>query len=444
MKMKKVVLLALSIVLASTIFAGGKKESTPATTAPKSPTEISGNIIVLHHRTDYEDQFEVYRKRFNAIYPNISIEFEAITDYAGTVRTRMSTQEYGDVLMMVTAPPDPENFSRFYEPLGTTTDLFQKYDFLESNAQCYFAGNVYGLPINANVGGLLYNKEVFKKAGITSFPKSSDEFYAVLDKIKKNTNAIPFFMNYPSKWTLTQWEGGRMAYSGDPDWGHKMVHMDDPFSAGKPHYELYKVMYEVVKRGYCEPDMLTSDWELSKYQFAKGEIGVMNLGSWAIGQFQEVAKEIGVDPDVVGYMPYPVSHNGVVYAEPSLDYNLAVNRYSKNIEAAKAWVFWFSNESGYASDNVSIPALKGGVFPAVLDSFKEVGVVYQTANAAQDGEEGLFDKLDSEAEIGLWADPQKVRIVDAAMGTTKESFDDIMADWNARWAKARKTFKVTP
>ena len=222
-----------------------------------------------------------------------------------------------------------------------------------------------------------------------------------------------------------------------------MIHMDSPFSKGMPHYEMYKVMYEVVKRGLCEKDLLTSDWERSKIEFAEGKIAVMNIGSWAIGQFRQVATDAGYDPDaVVGYMPYPVNHNGKVYAEPSLDYGIGVNKYSKNKNAAKAFAQWFADESGYAKDNQAIPALKGGSFPSVLDSFDELGVIYQMQNAAVEGEEGLFDLIDNEAEIGMWQDPQKVRIVDAAMGTTKESFDDIMNDWNARWAKARKTLNV--
>ncbi|AEE17341.1 ABC transporter substrate-binding protein [Treponema brennaborense] len=439
---KSIALLAVCIAVFGTLYATGSKESSAVGAATG---EVSGDIIVLHHRTDMEDKFEEYKAQFAAVYPNVHVEFEAVHDYAGTVRTRMSTKSYGDVLMVVTAPPFNSDLGKFYEPMGSFADLNQKYDFLESAQQYYFDGIVYGVPINANAGGLLYNKQVFKKAGITEFPTTSDEFYACLAKIKKNTAAIPFFMNYPSKWTLTQWEGGRLAYAGDPDWGNKMIHMDAPFSKGMPHYELYKVMYEVVKRGLCEQDLLTSDWEKSKQDFVDGKIGVMNLGSWAISQFRDIAAKSGYDPDaVVGYMPYPVSHDGVVYAEPSLDYAIGVNKYSENKAAAKAWALWFANRSSYAKDNVAIPALKGSEFPAVLDSFKEVGVVFKTQLPAHEGEEGLLDKLDSESEIGLWQDPQKVRIVDAAMGTTKETFDDIMNDWNARWAKARKTLNVTP
>ncbi len=436
MKAQRILATALLAAITLGAFAGGSKDSAKADSG-----KIAGSIVVLHHRTDWNDtKFQEYKARFNEKYPDVSVEFEAITDYAGTVRTRMSTKEYGDVLMMVTNPPIPQDFGNFYEPMGTKAELNKRYDFIEQSAQISYGDTVYALPINANVGGLVYNKRVFEKAGITKFPKTSDEFYAALEKIKKNTDAVPIFINYPSKWTLVQWEGGRNAYSGDPDWGNKMIHMDDPFSAGKPHYELYKVLYEVVKRGLCEKDLLTSDWEASKQMIADGKIGVMNLGGWAVGQIMALAK----NPDDIGYMPYPTSVGGKMYSEVALDYNVAVNKYSRNKAAAAAFAKWFADESGYARDNQSIPALKGSAFPAVLDSFKQSGVVYIAGNPAKPGEDGLFDKIDKEAEIGLWADPQKIRIVDAAMGTTKESFDDIMKDWNARWAKARKTLGVTP
>lgn len=434
---KLIIAVSMLIIVLGGAFAGGKADSA----AQADSGKVSGSIVVLHHRTDWNDtKFQEYKAAFNAKYPDVSVEFEAITDYAGTVRTRMSTKEYGDVLMMVTNPPIPQDFPNFYEPMGTKADLNKKYDFIEQSAQISFADTVYALPLNANVGGLVYNKRVFEKAGITKFPKTSDEFYAMLEKIKAKTDAVPIFINYPSKWTLVQWEGARNAYSGDPEWGNKMIHMDAPFAPGMPHYELYKVLYEVVKRGLCEKDMLTSDWEASKQMIADGKIGVMNLGGWAVGQMMALAK----NPDDIGYMPYPASVKGKMYSEVALDYNVAVNKYSKNKAAAKAFALWFADESGYARDNQSIPALKGSAFPAVLDSFKASGVNYIAGSPAKEGEDGLFDKLDKEAEIGLWADPQKIRIVDAAMGTTKESFDDIMKDWNARWAKARKTLGVTP
>lgn len=434
--MKKYLLVSALLLCLISINANSQNETS-------NNDSNSGKITVLTHRSDWVDtKMLEYVKAFNLEYPDIEVEFEAPTDYAGVTRTRMSTKSYGDVLSMITQPPIPQDFARFYEPVGTTEEMFSKYNFLETSQQTYYHGNVYAIPLNANAGGLVYNKEVFRKAGITTFPKSSKEFYEVLQKIKDNTNAIPLFLNYPSRWTLTQWEGAKMSYSGDPEYTNKIIHEDRPFVKGNPHYEMYKVMYEVVKRGFVERDILTSDWEFSKQMMAEGKIGVMNLGSWAVQQIKNVAIDNGIDPEVIGYMPYPFSFNGQVYAEAALDYNLAINVNSKNKKAALTWAFWFADHSGYYRDNGSIPALKGGEFPLFLDSFEKLGVKFIQGRPAKPGEEGLYDKIDNESEIGFWTEQEKIRIVDAAMGTTKETYEEIMADWNDRWSKARETLEV--
>ena len=43
---------------------------------------------------------------------------------------------------------------------------------------------IYGIPSSAYVNGLIYNKEVFDKAGITDPPKTIDEFLESLTMIK--------------------------------------------------------------------------------------------------------------------------------------------------------------------------------------------------------------------------------------------------------------------
>ncbi|MMZ66945.1 hypothetical protein D1872_294800 [compost metagenome] len=49
----------------------------------------------------------------------------------------------------------------------------------------------------------------------------------------------------------------------------------------------------------------------------------------------------------------------------------------------------------------------------------------------------MVDKIDKEAEIGLWQPEFKKRIIEAAIGNTNESYDDIMKDLNDAWVKAR-------
>ena len=75
--------------------------------------------------------------------------------------------------------------------------------------------------------------------------------------------------------------------------------------------------------------------------------------------------------------------------------------------------------------------------PQQLVDFQKLGVEFMELNPAPSGEEGLVQRIDAEAEIGLWEPKYRQRIVDAARGAGKETLEQIFADLNARWAKAR-------
>ena len=400
----------------------------PAATEAPAGSDISGEITVLTNRTDLVDTtFVEYAKKFNEKYPNVKVNFEAMTDYTGEVKIRMNTEDYGDVLLI----PDEVNITQlpdFFAPLGTVDELGQKYNFVTEKA---LQGQVYGLPVTGNANGVLYNKAVFEAAGITELPNTPEAFLAALQLVKDKTDAIPYYTNYAAGWPL-QWQSYLGSVSCDPDASNKMVQMDAPFAPGTPNYIIYKLMYDMVAQGLNETDPSTTDWELSKQMFADGEIATLPLGSWAIVQMEEKA----ADPSVVGYMPFPSNVDGKVCATAGGDYKIAINKNTESPEAARAWLDWFLDESNFAYDQGGIPPLKDGEYPPQLASFAELGVELVSANPAPAGEEGWFNQIDTEAEIGLNTPNLGQRIIDAARGNTDETFDDIMNDLNAKWAEA--------
>ncbi|NLT57250.1 MAG: carbohydrate ABC transporter substrate-binding protein [Actinomycetales bacterium] len=394
-------------------------------------SEVSGSITVLTQRTDIVDSVfkKQYLPRFNQKYPGVTVKFEAITDYEGEVRIRMNTKDYGDVLLIpnsVTADQLPT----FFEPLGTLDELRPKYRFTTEQA---YQGKVYGIAITGNAQGILYNKKVFQQAGVTEMPKTPDEFLAALKLVKEKTSAIPLYTNYAAGWPLTQWEGMRGGITNDPEAVNKLAHLDAPWAPGAEHFTIDSLLYNVVKQGLVEKDPTTTDWEQSKSMLAKGEIATMVLGSWAIIQMQEKA----TDKADIGYMPIPVAVGGTYYSVTGGDYKNAININSKNKAAARAWLDWFANESNYAFDQGGLPPLKSGRMPQQLVDFQKLGVEFMELNPAPSGEEGLVQRIDAEAEIGLWEPKYRQRIVDAARGAGKETLEQIFADLNARWAKAR-------
>ena len=429
--------LGVSLIAAMTIglvACGGSADTTEGSrTSGKNETgEITGTIIVLTNRTDLVDtKFADYKKAFEDKYPGTKVRFEPITDYEGDAATRIQTTDYGDVLLIPNSVPNTE-FADYFEPLGTVDALSDTYDARWLNAK-QSEGMVYGLAQYASAQGVIYNKKVFADAGIDTLPTTPDEFLADLQKIKDNCEGvIPYYTNYKDGWTLTQWQDYAWgSATGDPDYHNNgIVVEEDPFSKGKANYTVHKLLYDIVEKDLCEDDPTTTDWESSKSMLNNGDIGCMVLGSWAISQM----KAAGDHADDVGYMPFPVNVDGKQYATAGADYCYAINKNSENKATARAWIDYMEQESGYAESEGCISIVKGAALPDTLSDFSDVELVVD--NAAQAKYEGRFDLLSTKSGINLYADTGKKRIVEAAMGSTGESFDDIMKDWNDRWAKA--------
>jgi len=396
----------------------------------KDPEEIEGEITFISQRTDIVDTvFPEYEKEFQKKYPNVEVNFEALTDYGGQITPRMNTEEYGDVLLLPTQVPIAD-LPNFFEPLGTLDEMGGKYMGVEERA---VDGTVYGIPIAITYTGVVYNKKVYEEAGVTETPRTMDEFIAALEKVKENTDAVPLYSNYAAGWPLTQWEGAFTTVAGDPAYYNQtMVNEKDQLTEGKPQYELWKLMYDVANKGLIEEDPLTTDWESSKAMMGKGEIATMVLGSWAIDQIKSVAE----NPDDIGYMPFPTNADKVIFPLGA-DFQMGVNKYSENKDAALAWVDWFIHESGYSVEQAGgISAAKDVPLPEELKKYEEQGVTFELLTPAKEGQEGLLDMIDKEAEVGLWLEDKPKRIVEAAIGNRDESFEDIMAELNTDWNEA--------
>lgn len=408
--------------------------TTEATAAPADDTaakDIKGDITVITQRTDIVDTvFKEYAAKFNEKYPDVKVNFEALSTYEDQIKIRMSTDDYGDVLLLPTSIA-VKDIPDFFEPLGKLEDLEKQYTGLEDRT---VDGISYGIPMTINFSGVIYNKQVFKDAGITDVPRTPEQFITALQAIKDKTEAVPLYTNYAAGWTLTQWESDLTTVAGSRDYvSIDQVATDDNYVPGQPHYELYKVLYDAAQKGLIEEDPTTTDWESSKSDLANGKIGTMVLGSWAIGQI----KGLATNPDDVGFMPFPTNADKVLVPLAG-DYNLGVSVHSQNKAAARAWVDWFINESNYpTTEGGGMSPAIGAELPEILKQYEGTEVTFDTQAAAKPGEEGLADAIDKEAEIGAWQPDFKKRIIEAAIGNRKESYDDIMKELNDKWKAAR-------
>jgi raffinose/stachyose/melibiose transport system substrate-binding protein len=425
-------LAAGTLVLSACTGTGGTSKGADAKAAD-DPSKVSGTIKVLTQRTDLvaDGTMKKYAAEFNKTYPKVKVEFEALTNYETEVKIRMNTENYGDVLL-IPAVIKKDDYPRFFASLGTEAERSKKYLFTDYTT---VDGKVYGQSPIGVIPGFLYNKKVWEEAGVTQWPTSPAEFITALKAIKSKTDAVPYYTNFAAQWPLSQWTQVNGSVSCDTQATTKLAE-GDPWAEGADLRVGDQLLHDIVREKLIEKDPTTTNWEESKPRLAKGELATQWLGTWAIIQFQDAARKAGVNPDDIGFMPFPAQTDGKFCAVIAPDYNQAVNVHSKNKPAARAWIDWFTEKSGYDKDNLAISPLKGAPLPEVLKPYEDTGVKLIEIDDAQGAR---VKQIDNQSEIGIYAPEYRQNLVDLARGAKKGDLDDFFADLSKRWTEAQKT-----
>lgn len=388
--------------------------------------ELSGEIEVLIHVNASE--MDKYKKAFEKKYPNVTVHYTTYYDYEAELQKRIESGDYGDVLYI---PSFFANlpFQDYLEPFGNVDYLSEKYDFL--NKGWLHNNTVYGIPSYAYITGFIYNTEVFDKAGITKRPTTTTEFLEAMDSIKKHTNAIPFYTNCSIDWALYPWTSfPYIEMTGDPSYRYNdFVFKENPFSKGTEHYEVYKLLYDLVASDYVEDDVLNCDWYETCQMLNRGEIGCIAIGSWALEQIRNV----GPYGENIAFMPFPNNINGKQYVTASVDFSYGVSSRSEHKDIAQAYVAFMLEESGYATDRENISTFKADLYPKSILSLGDIEVLTEVID--YDENWNFHQTLSQDLNLNDITEFQ--RIIKAASGLNPESFDDIIDDWNKRWEKNR-------
>lgn len=396
----------------------------------------TASIKFIHHKTDRAEDGTMDRMvaEFNKEFPNITVEMEAITDYAEDALLRLSTGDWGDIMFIPAV--DKADLPTYFMPLDSKDNLSAVLNFAD---QWEKEGVSYGIPYMANAQGVLYNKKVFEDAGITTLPTTPTEFLADLQLIKDNTDAIPLYTNYAAGWTMGAWDAyiGSVSNGDNTYMNQKFVHTAAPFADPGDDtgaYNLYRILYEACANGLIEDDYTTTDWEGCKGMLNRGEIGTMVLGSWAFAQMQEA----GDTPENVGYMPFPMTVGGTQYVAAGGDYSYAINVNSSDDNKLASLIFikWMTEKSNWCFNEGGYSVVKGGANPDMYAAFDGCEVLND--QPALPGEEDFLNQMNAESELSINAGGNdKVQKIVEAGATGSESFADIMDDWNTRWQDAQ-------
>lgn len=193
---------------------------------------------------------------------------------------------------------------------GKWTDVLPKSirDLITYNGQVYLS------PTDAHgESWVFYSKDAFAKAGVSEEPKSWDEFFAALDKLK--TAGIQ-----PVAWGGQSWQESKvfnmilLTQVGID--GFLKIYVDK--DKGDASTEGVKKTLDILGklRAYVDEGAAGRNWNDATAMVITGKAGVQFMGDWAKGEFVAAGKELGKD---YGCMLAPQSP-GMVYVADSFSF----------------------------------------------------------------------------------------------------------------------------
>ena len=417
--------LCLSALLGAALISSVQASDKPSAQG-FNENNVQGEITYYTHKTDFVENgtYDKFVKEFKKLYPKVTdVKVIGFGEYRSLLRQRMNTNDYGDLVQTLTSIP-ANQYPNYYEPLNVlyTTDEIYFPDTWE------YQGKRYGISIGNSLEGLVYNKTVFKEAGIEAPIKTISELYSACEKIKK-LGKTPIFINFGTKWALQQFDKLPIVIEGNADVYDKMLTQKAPFSdKNSSFYKSLVILNHLVDNKYVEEDLITHQWEDSKNAFAKGQVGMMYLGNWVIPQIIDK----GGESKDIGFMPMPGNDSGVLKAQMNHDFGYAISKHSKNKDTAKAFLKFLLEKSNFDELTGFIPTIKAKTttLPQLQEYLSYNPVVLQTKP-----DNVKFIQAANKAKIDFNSGGYIQDLV------TAEDFEKALEKLDNRWERAIKRLK---
>lgn len=341
--MKKLLSIVVLSSLCLSLFSGcnkgsdvSKSTSTSASIETKSSTEETKTTPVvedvkiswLHHYGEEGSRkwVDFATQKFTEKYPNITFNIQGLSfdSYVSTLQTKIASGDAPDIFDL-----SGQDFIK-YDQNNYLTDL-KGQPFLENINQAgidgaSFNGKVLGLTMGGFGWGIHYNKEVFKKAGITKLPETYSEFLAICKSIK-DIGVAPIAQGYKESWTISgeiQCDYVPSLYKLYPTATMDLMERKVRFSDSKEWRDEFTRLAERYVYGVKDP--FGTDWNGACEMVASGKAAMILNGTWTIDAIKSK------NPDVeVGVFAMPYSENAADTVLPiSSNSGLVIFKGSKN------------------------------------------------------------------------------------------------------------------
>ena len=180
-------------------------------------------------------------------------------------------------------------------------------------------GHYYAVPVNIHMPAWFwYSKAAFAKAGVKDEPKTPQEFFAALDKLKA-AGLVPLALG-GQPWQEKLTFDALLAHVGGSDLYLKVYRDRDAKAVQSDAFKNVLASFKRLKN-YVDPGSAGRNWNDATAMLISGKAGVQIMGDWAKGEFQTAnqtaGKEYGCFPGFGPKSPYIIAGDVFVFPKTS-------------------------------------------------------------------------------------------------------------------------------
>jgi arabinogalactan oligomer/maltooligosaccharide transport system substrate-binding protein len=351
--------------LALVVSACGGGDTSDSSGDSTDPTSLSATLTWwdTSDPTNEGPAFKELIEQFNEEYPNVEINYQSVPfgEAQNKFKTAAEAGEGAPDILRAEVAWVPEFAAAGHLYALDGTDVLEDNDFLETPLSSdVYEGKTYGVPQVTDTLGLMYNKELFAKAGITEAPTTWAEVEAAAKALKQKAGVEGIYLNSGGYFLLPfmYGEGGDLV-----DTEKKTIEVaSDANKAG------IKIAQDLVKSGAAPKPDANDSYGTMMTLFKESKVGMIINGPWEVANISNDPKFGGFEN--LGIAPVPAGSKGAGAPVGGHNYVVYSGMDEEKTEAATAFLEFLSSpeSQAFVADELGLLPTNEAAYDLVEDN----------------------------------------------------------------------------
>lgn len=381
-RMKRIGSGLLTAGLLLTLAACGNAADSGAS-ADKGKSEVT-EINIFQFKVEFKDQFEALAKKYEEENKGIKINIETVgggSDYGAALKSKFSSGNEPNIFNI----GGPEDVTMWIDSLSDLSDTEAAKQALEGTLTgATKDGKVLGLPYNIEGYGVVYNKEIFAKAGIDAAQiKTLDDLEAAAkvleDKKAELGLEAPFALAAKELW-VTGLHSSNAFLNAEFD--NDVMKAFESKTVEFKYGDQFKKYIDISNKYSVQPTNSLDYSQQMEQLFSNGKVAMTQQGNWVYSTIESVNPELAKEN--IGLLPIPIDGvtEGTIPVGVPMYWGVNPKGTEAEIKASKDFLdYLYTTEEGkqiVLEDFKFVPAYKGFDTNKISDPLSKDVYTYYT------------------------------------------------------------------